>query len=122
MGRFIRTFRLPLIKTKGNPCGCALSRWNPADANTVFTGSYRVWRTRNDGENWHVVSPSLDGSSISAIEVAPANSKRVYVATENGGFFRSLEWRRHLEPESFEFSAAGPHDTRLESHPKMPTW
>ncbi len=91
---------------------------DPADANTVFTGSYRVWRTRNDGENWYVVSPSLDDSSISAIEVAPANSKRVYVATENGGFFRSLDGGDTWSPNLSSSMLPGHTITRLESHPK----
>ncbi|HJZ75409.1 MAG TPA: hypothetical protein VKE51_26925 [Vicinamibacterales bacterium] len=57
----------------------------------VFTGSSRVWRSRDDGTTWHSVSSTLDGSSISAIEIAVADDQRVYVATENGGFFRSLD-------------------------------
>lgn len=91
---------------------------DPSDANTVFTGSYRVWRSRNDGENWHVVSPSLDDSSISAIEVAPANPKRVYVATENGGFFRSTDGGDTWSPNLSSSILPGHTITRLESHPK----
>ena len=91
---------------------------DPSDSNTVFTGSYRVWRTKNDGENWHVVSPSLDGSSISAIEVAPANSKRIYVGTENGGFFRSLDGGDNWSPNLSSSMLPGHTITRLESHPK----
>jgi photosystem II stability/assembly factor-like uncharacterized protein len=91
---------------------------DPSDSDTVFTGSYRVWRTRNNGENWYVVSPSLDGSSISAIEVAPANSKRVYVATENGGFFRSLDGGDTWSPNLSSSMLPGHTITRLESHPQ----
>ena len=90
---------------------------DPSDSNTVFTGSYRVWRTRDDGENWHVVSPKLDGSSISAIEVAPANPKRVYVATENGGFFRSRDGGDTWSPNLSSSMLPGHTITRLESHP-----
>jgi photosystem II stability/assembly factor-like uncharacterized protein len=91
---------------------------DPSNSNTVFTGSYRVWRTRNDGENWHVVSPSLDGSSISAIEVAPANPKRVYVGTENGGFFRSLNGGDTWSPNLSSSILPGHTITRLETHPR----
>jgi photosystem II stability/assembly factor-like uncharacterized protein len=91
---------------------------DPSDSKTVFTGSYRVWRTKNDGENWHVVSPSLDGSSISAIEVAPANPKKVFVATENGGFFRSLDGGDTWSPNLSSSMLPGHTITRLESHPK----
>lgn len=92
--------------------------FDPADSNTVYTGSFRVWKTTDDGENWRAVSPSLDGSSISAIEVAPADSKRVYVGTENGGFFRSLDGGRKWSPNLSSSTLPGHTITRLESHPK----
>ena len=63
---------------------------DPSNSNTVFTGSTRVWRTKDDANSWTPVSPPLDGSPITAIEVAAADSKRVYVGTENGGIFRSI--------------------------------
>jgi hypothetical protein len=90
---------------------------DPSDPNIVFTGSYRVWRTTNDGESWNVVSPSLDGSPISAIEVAPRNSKRIYVATENGGFFRSRDGGETWSPNLSSSTLPGHTITRLESHP-----
>lgn len=91
---------------------------DPANSKTVFTGSYRVWRSRNDGENWHVVSPKLDGSSISAIEVAAANPKRIYVGTENGGFFRSLDGGDNWSPNISSAIVPGHTITRLETHPR----
>lgn len=91
---------------------------DPTNSNTVFTGSYRVWRTKNDGENWNIVSPSLDDSSISAIEVASANPKRVYVGTENGGFFRSLDGGDTWSPNLSSSILPGYTITRLESHPR----
>lgn len=65
--------------------------FDPHDPRTVFAGGQRVWRTKNDGNSWQAVSPVLDGSAISAVEVANANSKFVYVGTENGGVFRSTD-------------------------------
>ena len=62
---------------------------DPNDSETVFTGSFRVWRSRDDGANWTAVSSPLDGSIISTIEIADADSNRIYVGTENGGIFRS---------------------------------
>jgi photosystem II stability/assembly factor-like uncharacterized protein len=91
---------------------------DPSNPSIVFTGSHRVWRSKNDGENWNVVSPSLDGSSISAIEVAPADSRRVYVGTENGGFFRSLDGGKKWSPNLSSAMLPGHTITRLESHPK----
>ena len=90
---------------------------DPNDAQTVFTGSFRVWRTRNDANNWTAVSPVLDGSSISAIEVAPADSKRVYVGTENGGFFRSLNGGDTWSPNLSSSILPGHTITRLETSP-----
>lgn len=90
---------------------------DPNKSNTIFTGSSRVYRTRNDGVSWQVLTPVLDGSAISSIEVAAADSKHVYVGTENGAFFRSLDggstWSANL--------AGGPMPgtmiTRIAAHP-----
>jgi photosystem II stability/assembly factor-like uncharacterized protein len=65
--------------------------FDPKDSRTVFAGGLRVWRTKDDGNNWLAVSPVLDGSPISAVEIAQADSKRVYVGTEKGGVYRSLD-------------------------------
>lgn len=91
---------------------------DPSNPHTIFTGSYRVWRSKNDGDNWTAVSPNLDGSAISAIEVAPANGRRVYVATENGGFFRSLDGGNTWSPNLSSSILPGYTITRLESHPR----
>jgi photosystem II stability/assembly factor-like uncharacterized protein len=90
---------------------------DPSDSQTVFTGSSRVWRSRNDANNWTPVSPTLDGSSISAIEVAPANTKRIYVGTENGGFFRSLDGGDTWSPNLSSSMLPGHTITRLETSP-----
>jgi len=63
---------------------------DPGRAQTLFTGSQRVWRTKDDAETWKAVSRELDGSDISAIEVSRVDRTRVYVGTEKGGVFRSL--------------------------------
>jgi photosystem II stability/assembly factor-like uncharacterized protein len=64
---------------------------DPNNSNTLYTGNQRVYRSRNDGLSWDALTPVLDNSPITAIEVAPANSKHIYVGTENSGFFRSLD-------------------------------
>jgi photosystem II stability/assembly factor-like uncharacterized protein len=85
------------------------------DSDTVFTGSTRVWRTKNDGKKWRAVSPVLDGSVISVIEVAPADSKRIYVGTENGGFFRSLDGGNTWSPNLAGATLPGHSITRIDS-------
>jgi photosystem II stability/assembly factor-like uncharacterized protein len=65
--------------------------FDPADARTVFAGGTRVWRTKDDGNNWLAVSSVLDGSPISAVEIAKANPKMVFAGTEKGGIYRSAD-------------------------------
>lgn len=64
---------------------------DPNNSNTLYTGNQRIYRSRNDGLSWDALTPVLDNSPITAIEVAPSNSRHIYVGTENGGFFRSLD-------------------------------
>lgn len=90
---------------------------DPNNSKTVFTGSYRVWRTKTDGDTWTPVSPALDRSSITAIEIAPANSQRVYVGTENGGFFRSLDGGNTWSPNLTGSTLPGHSITRLITSP-----
>jgi photosystem II stability/assembly factor-like uncharacterized protein len=91
---------------------------DPNNPTTIFTGSTRVWRTLNDGDSWTAVSSGLDGSYISALEVAPANSKLVYAGTENGGIFCSVDsgdtWSGNLSGTLLP----GRTITRIETHPK----
>ncbi|MFN2576394.1 MAG: WD40/YVTN/BNR-like repeat-containing protein [Pyrinomonadaceae bacterium] len=91
---------------------------DPADSNTLFTGSTRVWRTRNDGDSWQHVSTDLDSSAISAIEIASTNSKRIYVGTENGGLFRSSDGGDTWSANISSSILPGHTITRIESHPK----
>lgn len=65
--------------------------FDPVAPDTFYTGNHCLYRTRNDGLSWDRLTPPLDGSPISAIEVGGPSSKVLYVATENGGFFRSRD-------------------------------
>lgn len=90
---------------------------DPSDSNTVFTGTYRVWRTKNDGDNWAAVSPMLDESLITAIEIAAADPKRIYVGTENGGFFRSTDGGNTWSSNLASTTLPGHSITRLATNP-----
>ncbi len=70
---------------------------DPADGSTLYTGTRRVWRTRDDGDNWETLSSDLDGSPITAIAIARSDPRVLYVGTENGGLFRSLDRGRSWE-------------------------
>jgi photosystem II stability/assembly factor-like uncharacterized protein len=89
---------------------------DPHDSQTVFTGTQRVFRTRDDGASWQAVSAVLDGSDITAIEIASANASQIYIGTENGGFFRSLDggetWSTNLIGELTRHII-----TRIKTHP-----
>jgi photosystem II stability/assembly factor-like uncharacterized protein len=90
---------------------------DPNDSNCVYTGNHRLYRTRNDGLVWKKASPVFDGSPISAIEVAAADSDTLYVGTEDGGFFRSLDagatWSANLRNGVLP----GVTVTRIATHP-----
>lgn len=92
---------------------------DPRDSNRLFTGSKRVWRTTTDGKKWNAVSPVLDGSPITAIEVAPADSKRIYVGTENGGFFRSLDGGSTWSANLASATLPGHQITRIDTTAKL---
>jgi photosystem II stability/assembly factor-like uncharacterized protein len=81
----------PATKDEQDAVWMAFLEFDPGDSRTVFCGGLRVWRTKNDGASWKAVSPVLDGSPISAVEIAQANSKMVYVGTEKGGIYRSVD-------------------------------
>jgi photosystem II stability/assembly factor-like uncharacterized protein len=83
----------------------------------LFTASNRVWRTDNHGESWRPVSPVLDGSVVTAIEIAGANGKRVYVGTENGGIFRSDDGGVSWSPNLASATLPGHSVTRLKTRP-----
>jgi photosystem II stability/assembly factor-like uncharacterized protein len=91
---------------------------DPNDSNTVYTASTRVWKTTDDGLTWKAVSATLDNTVVTAIEVAPANSKCVYVGTEKGGFFASLNGGSTWSGDLSSSILPGMIITRVETHPK----
>lgn len=92
---------------------------DPADSNVIVTGTSRVWRSPDDGASWSPISPFLDGSSITALEISRASSQRIYAGTENGGFFRSIDggatWSPNLQDRLPGFTI-----TRIASKPDDP--
>lgn len=90
---------------------------DPNDSNCVYTGNHRLYRTRNDGLVWKAVSPVFDASPISAIEVAAADSTMLYVGTENGALFRSLDAGATWSADLRNGVLPGVAVTRIATHP-----
>ncbi len=91
---------------------------HPRRSDVVYAGARRVWRTSDDGLTWEPLSASLDGSSITAIEVARADPRRLYVGTENGGIFRSRDGGRHWSGNLAGARLPGHTVTRLVTDPR----
>ena len=108
----------PKVPENGNIWMCYITL-DPSDAKRVYTGSTRVWLTANDGYKWKAISHHLDGSAISAIEVAPADPNRIYVGTENGGIFRSLDRGKTWSPDISGAALPGNMITRLDTTEKL---
>ncbi|MDJ0839200.1 MAG: hypothetical protein QNK37_21970 [Acidobacteriota bacterium] len=90
---------------------------HPTNAQILISGTSRVWRTLNGGNSWQPVSGSLDGSSITAIEIAEADPDVVYVGTENGGFFRSTNGGNTWTADLSSATLPGKVITRIAAHP-----
>jgi photosystem II stability/assembly factor-like uncharacterized protein len=108
----------PASPSEQNSVWMCFIAMDPSDSRTLLTGSTRIWRTTDDGDTWKPVSPHLDGSAISAIEIAGANRKQIYVGTENGGLFRSTDGGLNWSPNISSSILPGHTITRLETHPQ----
>ena len=86
---------------------------------TLWAGSNRLWRTDNNGQRWRPVSGSFDGSPISAIEIARARPRLMFVGTTRGGIFRSMDggvnWSQSLSCAEIPARAI----TSIACHPKF---
>ncbi len=79
-----------------NDMGYEKTNWStpvamdPNNSNTLYYGTYRLWRTENGTESWSPVSPDLTMGledsrvgTITTIAVAPTNSNIIYVGTDD---------------------------------------
>ncbi len=86
----------------------------------ILLGSDRVWGSTDDGDFWVDLSGVLDGSAISALEIASTDSRVYFAGTTNGGIFRSMD-----RGVTWSGDLAGPElpgriVTRIETHPVYP--
>lgn len=116
-GDGIRRVDPPETKAVKEMIWMAVTAMDARTPTTVYIGSVRVWKSVDDGESWRPVSDALDGSAISALEVARDDSNRLYAGTENGGLFRSVDGGRTWSGNLASTVLPGTIITRLESRP-----
>ena len=90
---------------------------DPDHPDTVWTGTQRMWRSLDGGHHWEPKSDRLDGTGITAIEIA---GRTVFAGTCAGGIFRSEDGG-----ETWSGDLSGPEIparlvTRIETHPRYP--
>lgn len=107
----------PPLVSPADDIWMAIVAMDHSNTRRLFLGTKRVWRTVTDGSNWTAVSPVLDGSAITTIEIAPADPRRIYVGTENGGIFRSMDGGTSWSADLSTTVIPGHTVTRLETDP-----
>ena len=86
---------------------------------TLWAASTRLWRTDNDGKSWTVVSPSLDGTPVSAIAIS-SRPHLIFVGTTGGGIFRSRDRGRTWSQSLSSIDIPARAITDIEFHPAKP--
>jgi photosystem II stability/assembly factor-like uncharacterized protein len=87
-------------------------------AKTVWAGSTRLWETQNNGQNWEPISPSFDGTSISAIAASRGKRRVLMVGTTKGGIFRSINGGRTWSQSLSSIDIPDRAITDIEFHPR----
>ncbi len=66
---------------------------DPTDERTLYYGTYRLWRTTNEGLTWTPFTGDLSQGSgtITAVAVSPADSRVIWVGTNDGVVQRSVD-------------------------------
>ncbi|MDX1463053.1 MAG: T9SS type A sorting domain-containing protein, partial [Marinirhabdus sp.] len=72
--------------------------FDPADPQTLFYGTNKLYKTTNAASNWTAISPDLTNGSgggnltygtITTIDVSPLDSDLIYVGTDDGNVWRT---------------------------------
>jgi len=68
---------------------------DPSDNETLYFGTYRVWKTTNGADSWTSVSPDLTNGdqganfgTVTTMAVAPSNPSTVYAGTDGSNVWR----------------------------------
>ncbi|MCP3964344.1 MAG: hypothetical protein GY719_41480 [bacterium] len=89
---------------------------------TVYYGTTRIWQSKpapRQRTSWHRLSEDLDGSPVTALEVA-SNSAYLYAGTQNGGVFASQDHGASWSGDLSSRVLPGALITRIRAHPKKP--
>ncbi len=94
--------------------GAARANWNtpirldPNDHKALFYGGEKLYRSANQGDTWTAISPDLSGGAgekdalvtgtITAFDVAKADSKVIYAGTDNGKLWVTRDAGRTWTP------------------------
>jgi photosystem II stability/assembly factor-like uncharacterized protein len=65
---------------------------DPIQSGVLYFGTFRVWQSRNFGNDWFAISPDLTTSNtneVTSVSVAPSNNNVVYATTTDGQVWRS---------------------------------
>lgn len=90
-------------------------------AKTIWAGSTRLWRTKNNGKNWKPVSLTFDGTAISAIAISSLRDGLIFVGTTGGGIFRTIDGGRNWSQSLSSIDIPSRAITHIELHPKIRT-
>ena len=67
--------------------------FDPADSQTLYYGTQRIYKTTNGAGNWGVISPDLSNGphsgnlaygTVTSIDVSPLDSNLIYAGTDDG--------------------------------------
>jgi photosystem II stability/assembly factor-like uncharacterized protein len=104
---------------------------DPTSSNTLYLGTYRLYKTTSRGDVWVLPSPGLAFSPsggcsvskkedcISAIAVAPSNGQYVYVGTNTGKLFVSADGGSNFK--RIDHGLPSVPITKIATDPAVPT-
>ncbi|MEW6736941.1 MAG: hypothetical protein AB1489_36975, partial [Acidobacteriota bacterium] len=74
---------------------------DPNNQSTLYFGSFRLYRSTNQGRRWQPISERLTNrepfSAISAIAVAPGAPQIIYTGSSDGAIFTSIDGGRNFK-------------------------
>ena len=67
---------------------------DPKNPRVIYSGTRDgLWKSSDGGKTWHKTSPQI----VKSIAISPADSKKLYFATQDSGMLRSLDGGETLE-------------------------